>query len=200
MLIDDYLPRYDVTEVQQVRVHAPPEVTYPAIHETDLRDPMIDALFAIRELPTRLVRRLRGEAPPPPPPAFTFDDLATSEMGWILLAEEPGVEFVMASVGRFWRRDYGWHPVAPDRFVGFDEPGYAKLAVSFYVEQTDGGSLLRYEARTATTDDIARKRFRRYWRVIHPGVAIVMRRALTRIRAEAERREISFRHLTHLSS
>jgi hypothetical protein len=190
MLIDQYLPRYDVTEVREVTVDATPEVTYHAIRETDLTDPMIDALFAIRELLTRLAGRLRGEVPPPAPATFTFNDLATPAMGFILLAEEPGVEFVVASVGRFWRRDYGWHPVAPDQFVGFTEPGYAKLAISFLVKPTgDARALLRYEARTVTTDEVARKRFRRYWRVIRPGVALVMRRALIRIRAEAERRQ-----------
>ncbi len=165
-------------------------MTYAAIRETNLSDRLIDALFAIRELPTRLARRWRGELPPPAPATVTFNDLATPAMGFMLLAEEPGVEFVVGSVGRFWRRDYGWHPIPPDRFVGFAEPGYAKLAVSFLVQPAAGGhSLLRYEARTATTDEVARARFRRYWRVIQPGVALVMRRALTRIRAEAERRQ-----------
>jgi hypothetical protein len=189
MLIDHFLPRYDVTEIQELSVDAPPEVTYPAIRETDLRDPLIGTLFAVRELPARLARRMRGEVRGPPPATFTFNDLTKPEMGFMLLAEEPGVELVVASVGRFWRRDYGWHSVAPDRFVDFDEPGYAKLAISFRVQRTGADrSLLRYEARTATTDDVARTRFRRYWRVIRPGVAIVMRRTLKRIRAEAERR------------
>jgi hypothetical protein len=190
MLIDRYLPQYEVTEVQEVQVHAAPEVTYLAIRETDLRDPMIGALFSIRELPTRLARRLRHEPPPPEPDAFTFKDLATPEMGWVPLAEEPGVEFVVGAVGQFWRRDYGWHPVGADQFAAFNEPGYAKLVVSFRVQPIEPGrSLLRYEARTATTDDTARTRFRRYWRIIHPGVTIVMRRALHRIRTEAERRQ-----------
>jgi hypothetical protein len=48
--------------------------------------------------------------------------------------------------------------------------------------------VLRYEARTATTDEAARRHFRRYWRVIRPGVALVMRRALGLIREEAEMR------------
>jgi hypothetical protein len=127
---------------------------------------------------------------PRPPATFTFNDLGTPEMGFMLLAEEPGVEFVVAAVGQFWRRDYGWHAVAPDQFLDFDDPGYAKLAVSFRVQgNAEVRSLLRYEAPTATTDVTARTRFRSYWRVIRPGVAIVMRRALHRIRAEAGRRQ-----------
>lgn len=45
MSIDKYLPRYEITEIHEVRVDAPPAVTYPAIRETDLRDPVIEALI-----------------------------------------------------------------------------------------------------------------------------------------------------------
>ena len=190
MLIDEYLPSGEATEVQEVHVKAATDVTWAAIRETDLRDPMIDALFTIRELPDRLARRWRGEAPRSDPQTVTFKDLETSEMGWVLLAEEQGVELLVGAVGRFWRRDYGWLPVAPEQFTTFDDPGFAKLAVSFQVRaEGPGRSVLRYEARTATTDDAAREKFSRYWRIIHPGVTIVMRRALKRIQEEAERRQ-----------
>jgi hypothetical protein len=200
MLIDRCLPHFDVTEVQVVEVDAPPDVTYACIRKADLRDPLIRALFAVRELPNRLVRRLRGEPAAPAPKSFTLADVATPEMGWVLLGEEPGVEFVVGAVGRFWKRDYGWKPVAAESFVAFGEPGYAKIAIGFSVQPNGfGRSILRYEARTAATDDVARARFRRYWRLIRPGVAIVMQRALGRIRAEAERHtpDESTSHLTH---
>ena len=190
MLIDEYLPSGEATEVQEVHVKAATDVTWAAIRETDLRDPMIDALFTIRELPDRLARRWRGEAPRSDPQTVTFKDLETSEMGWVLLAEEQGVELLVGAVGRFWRRDYGWLPVASEQFATFDDPGFAKLAVSLQVHvEGPGRSILRYEARTATTDDAARERFSRYWSIIHPGVTIVMRRALKRIQEEAERRQ-----------
>jgi len=191
MLIDQYLPQFDVTEVHEVEVDAPSEVTYAAIRKADLRDPLINALFAVRELPNRLARRLRGLPPLPTPKAFIFEDVATPEMGWVLLAEEPGIEAVVGSVGRFWRRDYGWRSVPAQAFVGFADPGYAKIAISFSAcPVAFDRTILRYEARTATTDETARTRFRRYWRVIHPGVAIVMRRALGRIKGEAERQSL----------
>jgi hypothetical protein len=200
MLIDRYLAHFDVTEVHAVEVDAPPEVSYASIRQADLRDPLIQALFAVRELPNRIARRLRGDPAAPPPKSLTFADVATPEMGFIPLGEEPGVEFVVGSVGRFWKRDYGWKPVAAESFIAFAEPGYAKIAVAFSVQHNGfGRSILRYEARTATTDEVARARFRRYWRVIRPGVAIVMQRALGRIRAEAERhtQDESKSHLTH---
>lgn len=188
MLIDRYLPRYDVTYVCETSVDAPPDETYAAVRETDLRDPLVNVLFALRELPLKIARRLRGEPPPAPSPAVTFGDIAQQGPGWVSLAEEPGVELVVGSVGRFWRRDYGGRPVAPEDFVPFNEPGYAKLAISVRVRSTETGSSVRYEARTATTDAAARRKFRRYWWIISPGVALVMGRVLRRIKGAAERR------------
>jgi hypothetical protein len=189
MLIDRFLPKFDVSEVHEVVVDAPSDVAYDAIRQTDLRDPVIDGLFALRELPTRLLQRLRGSPPPVPRGPFTFDDMAKLDMGWMLLDEEPGTEFVVGSVGKFWQRDYGPKTVSAHDFISFANPGYAKLAISFSVRSASGGvATLRYEARTATTDETARIHFRRYWRLIRPGVAIVMRRVLRRIKVEAEHR------------
>lgn len=190
MLIDRYLPTFDETHIIELSVAAPPDAAYAAILETDLRDPMIDLLFSLRELPLRLSRRIRGEPPPPPrtKKRVTFGDMAQAGPVWVKLGEVPDEELVIGSVGKFWRKDYGGRPVTPEEFVTFGEPGYAKLALGFFVRPAGTGAILRYEARTATTDEQARRTFRRYWRVIAPGVAIVMRRALRRIKCEAERK------------
>src|SRR5574341_487496 len=145
MLIDRFLPRYDATYLCEASVDAAADDVYEAIRETDLRDPVIDALFAVRELPLRIARRLRGVAPPPAPPLVTFASLAERGPGWMRLAEEPGVELVVGSVGRFWRKDYGGRTVAATDFISFAEPGYAKLALSLAVRPTETGTILRYE-------------------------------------------------------
>ena len=192
MLIDRYLPTFDAAHVCEMSVGAPPETAYAAIRETDLRDPVVDFLFALRELPLRLARRLRAEAPPPPPvpQRVTLGDIAQIGPGFIRLAEEPGTELVIGAAGRFWRNDYGARPVSAAEFISFLEPGNAKLAISLAVRPAGRGSIVRYEARTATTDAVARRKFGIYWRLIVPGVALVMRRALLRIKAEAERRAL----------
>jgi hypothetical protein len=159
---------------------------YAAIRTTNLRDPLVDALFAVRELPLRIKRRLRGERPPAAPPHVTFGSITTAGPGWVQLAEEPDVELVIGSVGRFWRKDYGGRPVLAEDFIPFRDPGYAKLAISLAVRPAGDGSILRYEARTATTDEAARRTFRRYWRLIVLGVALVMRRVVDRIKTAAE--------------
>ena len=188
MLIDRFLPRFDVTSVCETSVDASPHEAYAAVRETDLRDPLVNVLFALRELPLKIARRLRGEPPPPPLPKVIFGDVAQHGPAWVSLAEEPGVELVLGSVGRFWKRDYDGRPVAAEEFIGFRERGYAKLALSRAVRPTETGSVVRYEARTATTDLAARRKFRLYWWSISPGVALVMGRSLRRIKAEAERR------------
>jgi hypothetical protein len=187
MLIDRFLPKYDVTLDCETRVDAPPEETYRAIREADLRDPVISALFALRELPMRLARRLRGEHAPPAPRTITLGTITHDGPGWTVLADKPGRELVIGSVGRFWERDYGGRPVRAEEFVSFREPGYAKLAIAFSLWPDGlGGTLLRYEARTLTTDATAYRKFHRYWGLIRPGVALVMRSALHRIKLEAE--------------
>lgn len=186
MLIDRYLPSCDETYIYEASVAATPDDTYAAMKDTNLRDPVIDLLFDLRELPQRIARRWRGEPRPPDAPRVTFGESTKQGPAWVILAEEPGVELVLGAVGRFWQKDYGNRAVTAPEFSAFSEPGYAKLAISLAVRPAGDGSILRYEARTATTDDLARRTFRRYWRFIGGGVGIVMRRVVRRIRYEAE--------------
>lgn len=190
MLIDRYLPTFDETYIYEASVKASPDDTYAAIRETNLKDPVIDFLFDLRELPHTIARRLRGEPVPARPPRVTFGQIMQQGPEWVILAEEAGVELVIGSIGRFWRKDYGSHKVAQPDFVPFREPGYAKLAISLSVRATDEGTILRYEARTATTDETARRTFRRYWRIIGSGVGIVMRRVVRRIKVAAEQKAL----------
>ncbi len=189
LLIDRQLPQFDATLVCEIDVDAPPQVTYDAIGETNLLDPVVRGLFSVRELPNRLIGWISGEPVPSTPRSVTFKDLVQPGLGMQVVAEDPGSEIVVGSIGRFWEKDYGWRPIEAHEFAGFQEPGYAKLAIGFRVEPYgEDRSLLRYEARTATTDEAAQRTFARYWTVIRPGVALVMRRALRLIRAEAEGR------------
>ena len=192
MLIDRYLPRCDASLEFETTVDAPAGEVYRAIREADLRDPVISALFALRELPQRLARRLHGQPPPPAPPRVTFGTVIQDGPGWTLLAERPDQELVVGSVGRFWERDYGGRPVTAEEFAEFAEPGYAKLALDFSVRPgPTGETILHYEARTLTTDEAARRKFRRYWRLIRPGVSLVMRAALHRIKLTAEHQGVA---------
>src|ERR1051326_6794055 len=183
MLIDRYLPVFDVTQVCETEVDASPSETYDAIRRADLRSSLINALFTIREIPLRIARRWRGERPPRPSGPVTFGKMIEAGPGFTILAEEPDVELVVGSVGRFWQRDYGGRPVSREDFAHFAEPGYAKLAIGLSVRPSpSGGTIIRYEARTATTDEKAKRTFGRYWGLIHYGVRLVMESALRHIK------------------
>ena len=85
--------------------------------------------------------------------------------GWLLLGERPGEEIALGLVGRFWRPVIEYAKVDAGDFTGFSAPGYAKTVYALSVRGLDGDArtLLRAEMRTATTDERARRWFRRYW-------------------------------------
>lgn len=187
-LLDRALPHYTESIVRQTVVHAPPDATFAAIQRANLMDPFVRVLFALREAPMRLSARMRSRALPPPMRSVTFADLLAPDSGMAVVGLDPGHEMVVGSIGRFWEKDYGHRRFTPEQFTSFGEAGYAKLAMDFTVVPIgENDCVLRYEARTQPTDDESRRRFHRYWRVIRPGVGLVMSRALSRIRAEAER-------------
>ncbi len=188
MLIERFIPEPDFNEVRETEVDAAPEVVMAVIKGTELRDPVIATLFAVRDLPNRVARRL-GRARPDLGDA-SFTNIPDVGPGWVKLAEEDGRALALGSIGRFWRRDYGPRKVAAEDFASFSEPGYLKLVVAS--EARPGGygrTLLHYEARVEATDEEARRQFVRYWKVIQRGNDVVVRRALQRIKAEAEWRE-----------
>jgi hypothetical protein len=49
-------------------------------------------------------------------------------------------------------------------------------------------SMFRTETRAIATDDFARLKFRRYWALASPGVALIRQASLGPLKAEAERR------------
>lgn len=185
MLVDEFLPAYDATVVRHAVVDADPETTYEAVLAADLTDtgPVVAALGELRNLPARVRALLgRGEALPPVGGA-TMDDLRETV---IELGARPGEEVVYGMVGKFWQPAIEWADVSADEFAAFEEPGYAKLAMTFSVRPYGADrTLLSYEARTAATDADAHRRFRRYWRVMRPFAGYVMARALDRIAADA---------------
>ena len=187
LLIERILPEYDALTIQHVVVGATPAETYAAIERTDIAGGgLANTLSQLRDLPNRVERWWRHEPEPLTGKRVTFRDL--EEAGWVKLAEQPRVELVSGLVGKFWQRDYGVERVSPEEFAGFDRPGFAKVAVSLSVRPYgEGRTLLTYETRTATTDEEARRRFRRYWRVVGIGANLLMRTALRLIKEEAER-------------
>jgi len=191
MLIDQVLPVSVARLVRHTVVEAPPEVTYAAITRTDaLGDPLVRTLFRLRFAPQRIASRVQGkEAPEAVPSSMAFADVLDHPEGFRSLGEDPPHELLSGLIGKLWQKDFGLCRFASaEEFRDFAEPGYAKTVADFSVRAYgDSRTLLSYEARTATTDDDAARKFRRYWLALKPGIAYVMAGALRLIKAEAER-------------
>jgi hypothetical protein len=176
--LDEFLPDYDVNEVHSVTTSAPPAAVMAAIRELTPREvPLLVALMAIRSLPNLLRRR---------PPARGTILEGFRRAGFVTLRWDPD-EFVAGVVGRFWQPSGGVRPVEPTEFRDFAEPGWAKAAFNFELERREERTLITTETRIAGTDDGSRRRFARYWRVIHPGSALIRIAWLRAIRRRAER-------------
>jgi hypothetical protein len=184
-LLERRLPVYDVVITEHLVIDASTEDTYRAAQELDfltVRSPLLTASMFVRGLPARL----RGHASEAPKELrLAAGSLALP--GWLLLGENPGREVVFGAIGKFWKADIEWHDVPVERFGTFDEPGWGKIACHFLV-RADGPdrTILTYECRTATTDPEARRRMARYWWLIRPFVAHIMRATLRTISAKTK--------------
>jgi hypothetical protein len=84
---------------------------------------------ALRVLPEIVSHLLHGERPPHAPESMRlreFAEMSPQQGGLTLLGERPGEEIALGLVGRFWRPVIQYEQVGADRFLDFDEPGYAK--------------------------------------------------------------------------
>jgi hypothetical protein len=110
-------------------------------------------------------------------------------LGWGVLAEEPGREVVIGAVTRPWEANPVFRALPPDEFGAFNEQGFVKIAWTLRADPVDSGSsILRIETRAVATDPVARKRFRRYWTFVSPGVALIRWLSLPLVKRDAERR------------
>ncbi len=172
MLVDDFLPAYDVSDSVATVAAADVAAAWTALTEVDLievgrRKPMVGMLGGLRMLPDLAAHALHGEHAPEMPASLRLEELAdapVAEGGWIRLGERPGEEIALGLVGKFWRPVIDFAEVGPDEFKDFAEPGYAKTVYSLSVRALEPGrTLLSGVMRTATTDEHARRWFRRYW-------------------------------------
>ena len=182
LLIDRYLPRYDVGLIEHTVAEADLATTWEALCELDLAQvhtPLMDAAMYLRGLPTRVAAQFggahrRGAGPAPAggggPPM----------QGWLSLGEVAEHEVALGAVGRFWQPDIQWYDVTgmtPEAFAAFTEPGWGRIAANFTVlAYTPLRTLVSYEVRTATADPDSARRFARYWTVIRPFVGHICAR------------------------
>jgi len=169
ILLDQVMPNFDRSEVHRRRTAASPAAVWDAIHELQASEMRVmRALMGLRTLGRRA-----GDGDQTVLAGF-------ERMGFRKLADEPCRELVVAGIGQFWKPSGGLRKVTDEeQFLGFEAPGYAKVAFNFRL--LDGE--LTTETRIAGTDAGARRRFGLYWLLIRPGSGLIRRewlRALDR--------------------
>ena len=193
LLMDRFLPSFDLAVVHADVFRALPAECYEAANEMDLfQAPLVRTLLGIRGLPRRVVGtlRARGQTITLGASPRTFRLKGMVALGWILLGETPGVQLVLGQVSHPWKAvaDSTAAPTTPEQFTSFDEPGFAKIATSLRIDRFgNDSSILTVETRVALTDDESRRRFRRYWLVIGPFGSLIRRMALRLLATELRR-------------
>jgi len=186
-LLDVHLPSYDVVLTEHLVINADTTSTFAAAKNFDFmttKSPLVTMLMTARSVPSRLQRR-----PVVTPQSLMLAQESGALPGWLLLGEAPGREVVFGAVGTFWKPDIDWLDLTAEQFAAFDEPGWGKIACHLLV-RPDGPkrSVLSYECRTATTDPVSQAQMARYWWLIRPFVAYVLRAVLRTMRGNAEAR------------
>lgn len=173
MLIDRFLPHYDITARYHIDVDASADRAYSAARHVDMDDSRI----------ARWLMRLRGL----PRWSLTFDGMLKS--GFILLADKPSEEIVFGLIGRFWTLSPQLRHAESAGFVEFNRPGFAKAVVnlSFVPAQNSRGVRVATETRVQCLCDSSRRYFRAYWRLIGPFSGLIRKEWLRLIRYGAER-------------
>jgi hypothetical protein len=199
MLVDEFMPIYDVSDGVATIVNADVARTWEALMDVDLIDvgrkrPVVGILGVIRVLPDLLRQLMRGRVSASRPRRLRLRDLAEVSLdqgGWVLLGQRETDEIALGLVGKFWKPVIQFAAVtSPDKFRDFAEPGFAKTIYSLSVRPLgDGRTLLSGVMRTATTDEHARRWFRRYWTFgVGPGAHVLVNGLLEVTRENAETR------------
>lgn len=205
MLIDDFMPIYDVSDAVATVADADVATSWDALMDVDLievgrKRPIVAVLGALRVLPDIVSHLLRGKLPDARPERLRLRDLTTLPLdqgGWVLLGQHEQHEIALGLVGKFWRPaiEFARIPSAA-AFRDFAEPGFAKTIYALSVRPLDANrTLLTGAMRTISTDEHARRWFRRYWTLgIGSGAHLLVDALLDVTREIAEQRAASRRH------
>jgi hypothetical protein len=181
-LIERFIPRADRGGRHETLVRAPADLVFDVACNFDLRSsPVARAIFWLRG------KLLRARPAPRRRPAGLLAE--TTELGWGMMAFRPDRELVMGAVTQPWLADVAFRAVPPEDFAAFAEPEMVRIVWTLEAEPL-GPALTRFrtETRVAATDEAARRKFQRYWRVFGIGILMIRLLMLPKLRREAERR------------
>jgi hypothetical protein len=189
VLLDSWLPEFDVSKRHSIEIAAPRERVYEELLRYDLGGSAVTGLLmGLRGYGFRLKRARKSDRPLLPERLQRF--------GFTRLDERAGEELVFGLIGKFWRLDGGRKHVSAAEFIAFRESGFAKAAWNLRVGSglhlPHGGSGLHLphcelttETRVLCFGTEARRKFLRYWRVVEPFSGAIRRSLLSGVRGAA---------------
>jgi hypothetical protein len=188
MLIDEFMPVYDVVEHHATTVRAPAERVYATIRTADIfGSPIARFLFFLRGLPLRL----SDHNAPRMSPKVSINTLLKEEtfpVRFILLGENSPHEFVVGTVIRNQTAYTEQYPLPQSaEYYDFTAPGMVKAVLNLVLtENPDGTTRLETETRVVCLDSKTRRRFRVYWLFIGHFSSLIRVLMLRAMKREAE--------------
>jgi hypothetical protein len=171
MLQDLYLPRYHYSEKHFIVIHGSPDKIWPHIDQMDFSLPLvIRVLFALRRIPAELLNRE-----------------IMDKNRFYRLDQQERREIIIGLIGQFWLPNDNLQKFLPNEFASLNPPGFAKASWNFLL--TPVGQLetkLETETRIFCTDDIALKKFSRYWFLVRPFSGIIRKAILRALKRMVE--------------
>jgi hypothetical protein len=180
--LDRFIPTPDVRERHATLVKAPTELVLQVARDLDMQSlTVVRAIFWLRT-------KLMGAKDTPSARGVGLVAL-TQSLGWGALLDRPGRAYVSGAACQPWKADVVFTPIVPEEFATYAEPDRVKIVWSLETEALEPElTRLSTETRVAATDEQARVKFLRYWRVARIGIVAIRHLLLPAARREAERR------------
>ena len=177
--VDRFLPDWDVREQHQILVRAPSPLVFEIAEHLDLQSILlVRTIFWLRSklLRAEFVRMRSGLVE------------ETKRLGWGVLSRTAGHRLIVGAVTQPWVGEVKFRALPPQDFAAFSEPGLVKIIWTLEAEPL-GPEFSRFktETRALATDDVARAKFKKYWRKFSPGIVLIRRLTVSAVRKEAER-------------
>ncbi|KAA9161877.1 hypothetical protein FPZ12_013545 [Amycolatopsis acidicola] len=168
-LLDQFAPSYDFVLREHLLVDTPATRT-------------TDALRRFGSDPAALFGWAFGVPMPLRPNSSSpgFDEILSNGQ-WTVLGERAGQEVVLGTAGRFWTSFSDWQRVSAQEFPSFRRPRRGTIAIALsYHPYHENRTLLTFEARAKTTDEVAYRWADWYWEAVKPTARLVVRQVLRR--------------------
>jgi hypothetical protein len=181
-LLDSFVPNPDVRQRHEIMVQAPANLVMEVARTFDMQSvPIVHAIFWLR---TRILR-----AKTPPPNQGIGIVASTQSIGWGVLLGDPDHAYVSGAASQPWQADVVFLPMPAKQFLAYAEPEHVKIVWSietYFIAPTL--TRLCSETRVVATDQPARAKFKRYWRIFGIGIRMIRWVLLRAVRQQAEQK------------